>query len=144
MAYVLGIEDVAESLGKKATVDNDKLEKSVNKKIDGKTWKERLADAETSDEIDRIITTESHRCFCEGQFDNSEGATHKTWWTQQDDKVRESHWYLDGLTVKVDEYFYTLGGDRALRPYDFSLPENNIHCRCYLEYSKRAEKGEEE
>lgn len=143
MAYVFGVEDVANSLDKKATVDEKKMNESVYKKIDGKTWVERLNEAETSDEIDRIIETESHRCFCEGQFDNSAGATHKTWWTQQDDRVRESHWYLDGLTVKVDEYFYTLGGDRALHPMGFGIPTEDINCRCYLEYSKREEKGAE-
>ena len=142
MAYVYGVEDTNKSLNKKSKVDEDKLNSSVYKKIEGKTWVERLKEAETSDEIDRILVTEAHRCFCEGQYDNSEGATHKTWITQRDDKVRDTHWYLDGLTVKIDEYFYTLDGDSALMPYGFERAENNIRCRCYLNYSRRGEENE--
>lgn len=142
MAYVFGVEDTNKSLNKKSKVNEEKLNASVYKKIDGKTWVERLNEAETSGEIDRIIATEAHRCFCEGQFDNSEGATHKTWITQRDDKVRDTHWYLDGLTVKIDEYFYTLNGDSALHPMGFGIPEEDINCRCYLNYSRRGEENE--
>ena len=99
---------------------------------------ERIREATTQEELERIFVTESHRCFSDGQWDSAEGrATHKTWVTKEDDKVRDTHWYIDGLTVGIDEYFYTLDGDRAMRPYGFELASNNINCRCYLKYSRR-------
>lgn len=145
MAYVYGTKDVSESLKEDISTDIDKMKASIDKEIAGETWQERIDKAETKEQIERIFVTESHRVFSDGQWDSAEGrATHKTWVTQGDDKVRDSHWYIDGLTVKIDEYFNTLDGDRALRPYGFDFADNNINCRCYLKYSKREEKGVEE
>lgn len=141
MAYVFGTNDVAESLKEKISPNVDKMEESIHKKIEGETWVERLAKAETKEDITRIFFTEAHRVFSDGQWDSAEGrATHKTWVTRGDEKVRDTHWYIDGLTVGIDDYFYTLDGDRALRPYGFDLASNNINCRCELKYSKRADK----
>lgn len=138
MAYIFGTDDVSKSLGEDFTPDTDKMSESVYKKIAGETWKERIQNATTKEEIERIFVTESHRVFSDGQWDSAEGvATHKTWRTKEDDKVRDSHWYIDNLTVEINDYFYTLDGDRALRPYGFDFPENNINCRCYLKYSRR-------
>ena len=145
MAYVFGTNDVAQSLKEEISPNEDKMRESVYKTIAGENWIERLEKAETSEDIKRIFFTEAHRVFSDGQWDSAEGrATHKTWVTRGDDKVRETHWYIDGLTVKMDEYFYTLDGDRALRPYEFDYAGNNINCRCELKYSKREEKGVEE
>lgn len=143
MAYVFGCKDVSKSLKEEIKPDTKKMNESVNKKIEGKTWGERLLEAQTLDEIIRIVVTEVHRVFNEGQWDSAVGrATHKTWITQGDDRVRDTHWYIDGLTIPIDDYFYTLDGDRALRPYGFTFPENDINCRCRLKYSKR-EEGEQ-
>ena len=133
MAYVFGTKDVSESLKEDIEPDTDKMKESVYKKIAGESWKERINKSSTKEEIERIFVTESHRCFSDGQWDSADGrATHKTWVTMDDEKVRDTHWYIDNLTVGIDEYFYTLDGDRALRPYGFELPENSINCRCYL------------
>ena len=138
MAYVFGTKDVSESLKEEIKPDTDKMNESVYKKIEGKTWVERIGEATTQEELERIFVTESHRCFSDGQWDSAEGrATHKTWVTREDERVRDTHWYIDGLTVGIDEYFYTLDGDRAMRPYGFELASNNINCRCYLKYSRR-------
>lgn len=137
MAYVFGTKDVSESLKEEVKPDTDKMNKSVYKKIEGKTWVGRIREATTQEELERIFVTESHRCFSDGQWDSAEGrATHKTWVTREDERVRDTHWYIDGLTVGIDEYFYTLDGDRAMRPYGFEKPENSINCRCYLRYSR--------
>ena len=138
MAYVFGTNDVSKSLDEEIKPDTDKMKESVYKKIAGQTWEERIRDAITKEDIERIFVTESHRCFSDGQWDSADGrATHKTWVTRGDEKVRDTHWYIDNLTVKIDEYFYTLDGDRALRPYGFEKPENSINCRCYLKYSRK-------
>ena len=137
MAYIFGKDDVSKSLGEDIKVDTDKLYSSVHKEIAGETWVERLNKAETEAEIERIFVTEAHRCFSDGQWDSAEGrATKKIWHTQEDDRVRDTHWYIDELKVGLNDYFYTLDGDRALRPYGFTFAENNIGCRCWLEYTK--------
>lgn len=137
MAYVFGVNDVSKSLKEPFTPNVDKMNESVNRETAGESWKSRLQNAETIGEIERIFVTEAHRCFSDGQWDNAEGrATYKTWHTMEDDKVRDTHWYIDNLKVGVNDYFYTLDGDRALRPYGFDYAENNINCRCYLEYTK--------
>lgn len=137
MAYVFGTKDVSESLNEEIKPDTDKMYASVHKEIEGKTWIERIEDANTEDELKRIVVTESHRCFSDGQWDSAAGrAKYKTWHTQEDEKVRDSHWYLDGLKVGLNDYFYTLNGDRALRPLGFDIPSEDINCRCTLKYTK--------
>lgn len=137
MAYVFGTNDVSQSLNEEIEPDTDKMNESVYKKIAGETWEKRIEDSTTKEELERIFVTESHRCFSDGQWDSAEGrATHKTWVTKDDDKVRDSHWYIEGLKIPINEYFYTLDGDRALKPYGFTMAENNINCRCKLEYTK--------
>lgn len=138
MAYVFGTTDAGKSLDEEPKVDTDKMKESVYKKIAGATWVERIRDAQSKEDITRIFETESHRCFSDGQWDFAKDkATHKTWITMDDERVRDTHWYIDRLTVGIDEYFYTLDGDRALRPYGFESASNNINCRCYLKYSRR-------
>ena len=137
MAYVFGTDDVSKSLGEDIKPDTDKMSDSVYKKIAGEDWRERIQKATTKEEIERIFVTESHRVFSDGQWDSAEGrAKYKIWHTQEDDKVRDTHWYIDNLKVGIGEYFNTIDGDRALRPYGFDFAENNINCRCYLEYTK--------
>lgn len=140
MAYMYGVEDVSLSLNGDFKADKNKLEKSIYKKIDGKTWVDRLKD---TDDVKRIVVSEAHRVFSDGQWDTADGkATHKIWHTREDDKVRDTHWYIDNLKVGINDYFYTLDGDRALKPYGFEEASNNVNCRCFLEY-RREEKGEE-
>lgn len=113
---------------------------TVNEKVAGKTWEERIKEwfdnGGTGDDIIRIAETESHRIANRSALDTAKkaGATKKTWWTMMDDKVRESHDYLLGVTVGIDDEFITFDGDRAQAPSMFSLPENNINCRCELEF----------
>lgn len=88
-----------------------------------------------------VIDTEYHRDFNTGQDDMAETVeiqsgrlTKKVWHTQLDEKVRDTHAYLEGMEVDRDADFYTYDGDHASSPGNFSLPENSINCRCYLEY----------
>ena len=114
------------------------MQKSIDKKIDKETWRDRLRKTTTKEEIERIFVTESRRVFSEGQYDSAKGrATHKKWHTQEDEKVRDTHWYLDGLEVKIDDYFYTLSGDRAMHPLGFGIASEDVNCRCFLEYIKK-------
>lgn len=65
------------------------------------------------------------------------GKTKKTWHTMGDEKVRETHFPMDGVTVGIDEFF-DVGGYDMLFPLDGehgAPPEEIINCRCWVTYS---------
>lgn len=114
----------------------------VDERVKDKTWRERVKEySENSgsvDDIVRIIETESHRIANESALDTAKkaGAKTKTWATMLDDRVRETHDYLEGVTVKINEDFYTYDGDSASAPGMFTLASNNVNCRCELVFGK--------
>ena len=61
----------------------------------------------------------------------------KTWKSMKDDKVRDTHDYLDGMTVGFDEDFYTYNGDHAKYPGLFGVPEEDVNCRCLVHLNLR-------
>lgn len=83
----------------------------------------------------RVAETEGHRILNEAELIAAKkgGAKTKTWITQRDDRVRETHDYLLGETVGIDEVFVTFDGDKARFPGDFENAENNVNCRCVLQ-----------
>lgn len=90
--------------------------------------------------IQRVVETEYHRMFNAGVYDSAtamQEATGKTvykrWDTALDDRVRETHIYLEGDKKPLDEAFFTFDGDSAMYPGGFTLPQNNCGCRCQLE-----------
>lgn len=87
--------------------------------------------------ITRIAETEMHRIANTAALDTAKyaGAKYKTWATMLDDKVRDTHDYLEGETVDIDDDFYTYDGDHASAPGLFELAENNVNCRCELLFS---------
>ena len=89
------------------------------------------------DDLIRIVETEVHRDANEAALSTAKraGATKKTWITMMDEKVRDTHQYLEMMSVGINEDFYTYDGDHAPAPGLFSLPENNINCRCELVFS---------
>ena len=113
----------------------------VNKKVAGKTWRERaeeyFSNGGTVDDLIRIAETETHRDANEAALATAKkaGAKFKTWSTVLDDKVRSTHEYLEGMTVGINEEFYTYDGDHAFAPGMFDLAENNVNCRCELLFS---------
>ena len=54
----------------------------------------------------------------------------------RDDKVRETHDYLEGVEVDLASEFVTFDGDSAKFPGDFSRAENNVNCRCVIDLVK--------
>ncbi len=88
----------------------------------------------------RIVRTESTRIYNEAQFHSIEHAEEqglvmtKTWSSALDDRTRESHEMLDGVTLPVDEPF-VIDGDEGMFPGDFSEARNVINCRCTVEYN---------
>lgn len=146
MAYENGYNTTSEMTGLNvADLDIIKLEEALDKKVDGKTYEDRirtyLKDVDNNEEeIARVVETEYHRIFNEGGFDRAKEIENegypirKIWETMQDGKVRPTHEYLQNDGVELDEYFFTFDGDSALAPGGFAMAENNVGCRCWLEY----------
>jgi uncharacterized protein with gpF-like domain len=89
-------------------------------------------------DIQRIAETDATGIYNQGALDtvsvnNAQDGTVKRWVTMMDDRVRDTHSYLEGMEVPYNARFYTYDGDSAEAPGMFSLPENNINCRCVVE-----------
>ena len=141
LAYAQGNSVTNANLSSDWTPNVDDVMKTVDEKVAGKTWRERVEDyfanGGSVDDLVRIAETETHRDANTAALDTAKkaGAKNKTWLTMMDDKVRESHDYLLGQTVGIDEDFYTFDGDHASAPGLFELAENNVNCRCELIFS---------
>ncbi len=144
MAYVFGVND--NDYPEDIPVDLQKLYDSVYYIIGGETFADRISrhidegtwDRET---MQRLVETEYHRNEEAGRFDTATALADmgyqvkKQWNTMRDERVRETHVYLEGMQVDLDEDFYTYDGDHAPMPGLFINPENNINCRCEVTYT---------
>ena len=92
----------------------------------------------TAYDIRRVVETDAHRVFNAALFTGAKkaGATKKTWQTMQDDRVRDTHDYLQGVTIGIDEEFYSYKGGSTLYPSQWGIAEEDINCRCWLTFSK--------
>ena len=141
LAYAMGNSVTNDNLSSDYAPSVDDVMKAVDAKVAGKTWRERVEDyfanGGTGEDIARIADTETHRIANTAALDTARqaGATNKTWVTMLDDRVRETHDYLEGMTVGIDEDFYTYDGDHASAPGLFGLGESNVACRCGLSFS---------
>lgn len=141
LAYAMGNSVTNENLSSDYAPSVDDVMKVVDAKVAGKTWRERVEDyfanGGTVDDLVRIAETETHRDANTAALDTAKkaGAKNKTWVTMADERVRDTHQYLEGMTVGINEDFYTYDGDHAPAPGLFELPENSINCRCELIFS---------
>lgn len=141
LAYAMGNSVTNDNLSSDYAPSVDDVMKVVDAKVAGKTWRERVEDyfanGGTGEDIARIADTETHRIANTAALNTAKyaGARYKTWATMLDDRVRDTHDYLEGMTVGIDEDFYTYDGDHAPAPGLFELPENSINCRCELLFS---------
>ena len=135
LVYAYGWHDAEEIVGVVPFTDGRDIE-TVDKEIEGKTFRERITEDSSYEEVLRIIDTESHRDYNTAVFEAAKESgvdgLKKTWNTMLDDKVRESHRFIEGVSVGLDDLFYTDNDDSALFPGGLSLPENNINCRCFV------------
>ena len=141
LAYAMGNSVTNDNLSSDYAPSVEDVMKVVDAEVAGKTWRERVEDyfanGGTGDDIIRIAETETHRIANKAALDTARraGARFKTWATMLDDRVRETHDYLEGETVPIDEDFYTFDGDHAQAPGLFELAQNNVSCRCELLFS---------
>lgn len=145
-AYIEGF------LGAKYILEGDTEEPStksimdaLNKEYDGvsisKKAEQYINDKDIS-AFNTLLTSEYHRVYNQGSFDyakkNSKKSKgiNKRWVAVMDDKTRDTHFFLNGQTIPMDAYFYSFDGDKALMPSGFEKVENNVNCRCILDYIK--------
>lgn len=141
LAYAMGNAVTNDNLSSDYAPDLDEVMEVVDAKVAGKTWRERVEDyfasGGTGEDIVRIADTETHRIANTAALNTAKyaGARNKTWVTMLDDRVRDTHDYLEGETVGIDDDFYTYDGDHASAPGLFTLAQNNVNCRCELLFS---------
>lgn len=116
----------------------DDMLRVIFQPVADRTFAERIreyAESDDADSIDRVIETDAHRVYETAAFETAVrlGATKKTWHHMNDDRVRDPHWVLGGVTVPIDGLFWT-DGSSAPRPMAFGVPELDINCRCFLSY----------
>lgn len=110
--------------------------------IGGETTDERVARHVLNGDysaLGNVAETEFHRMYILGgdhraQKINRERPLGKYWLTVRDPKVRDTHRYIDGITLPLDGIYYTFDGDYASAPGLFQKVENNARCRCILGY----------
>ena len=131
--YAWGWQGVEDVLGDIKVMFNGDTE-TVNMEIAGKTFRDRIMGEDTAEEVLRVVDTEAVRDYNAGAYNAAKASgipnLRKRWYTMNDDRVRDSHRYLEGMEVGIDDLFYTEDGDSAMYPGGFSLPENNVGCRC--------------
>lgn len=142
LSYSRGATATNTELGMPGMPSVDAVDAAVNKVIAGQTWRERVWGYYESGgslyDITRIAETDATRIYNQGAVDavvanGATAGTMKRWRTMNDDRVRDTHDYLEGMVVPFDSDFWTYDGDHAEYPGGFTLPENNVNCRCVVE-----------
>ena len=142
LAYANGATATNTELGTAAMPSVDAVDAAVYAPVAGETWRDRVMgyfdSGGTLYDIRRIAETDATRIYNQGAVDavvanNATASTVKRWRTMGDEKVRDTHDYLEGMEVPFGSRFYTYDGDSADYPGGFSLPENNVNCRCVVE-----------
>ena len=144
LAYNAGMDATAQNLAADLSVDLDALEDALYTSIDGKTFEQRVQEyvlAQDMAGLSVVAASEYHRLYNAGAYDGAQQFVRtqglgiiKRWVTVRDDRVRETHRYLEGMSVDVDEEFYTSDGDHAPYPGAFRKAKNNVGCRCIVIY----------
>lgn len=144
-AYVYGNVQAMQDLGlldldPADLIDRTTMFDTINEKIADKTWRDRIEEYlakedSTVEDFMRVAETDATRIYNEGVLNGGRNSgkdgVMKQWRTMEDEKVRDAHIWLDGVTVPLGEKFY-VDGDGAMAPGGFSDPALNVNCRCEL------------
>ena len=145
-AYLLGNDHASEMMQTMTVVDTDLMEAAIFRKIDGVDFEDRAEQHVRQGDVtalQTLVESEYHRVHEEGVADGVRQFTRetgipvlKTWRTVGDERVRDTHDFLEGTTIPMGDLFWTYDGDSALRPGGFANAENNVNCRCWLDYTR--------
>lgn len=86
----------------------------------------------------RIARTEGHRIVEQATLDAMMVAEKlgvkqkKRWLATLDDRTRDIHQELDGVTIPINDYFTDGHGGRGLAPGQMGVASSDINCRCDL------------
>lgn len=141
-AYTRGVQAASIMLDSEIAVDVEHMKQAIYRVIEGKTFADRVADHVMANDLSGLVAlveSEYHRVYNAAEQDGATdyvnnggfGVT-KNWYTIKDDKVRETHKYLEGQSVSLEEEFFTFDGDHAPYPGQFTKAENNCGCRCIV------------
>ena len=140
LSYANGVAATNLSLSSNYEPTLDEVMQTVDEKVVGKTWRERMQEhfdnGGTLDDVVRIAETEAHRDANAGAYKAAifGGATEKVWHTMMDDRVRDSHFWLEGVSAPIDGVFYNFEGASTMYPGQWGIAEEDINCRCWLTY----------
>lgn len=140
MDYFYGVMDASQGIGRSLEPDIDEARAVINERYEDKNYRDRLSEYlyyGTPYDIERVIKTDAHRVYNAAIYTSAKkaGATKKTWRTMEDPRVRDSHDYLDRVTVDIDDEFYTYNGHHTYYPGQFGIAEEDINCRCWITIS---------
>ena len=141
-AYANGVLASNEALGFEYNPSAENVMKTIDKKVVGKTWRERMREyfdnGGTLDDVVRIAETESHRDSNAGAYEAAKaaGATKKVWHCMMLPTSRDTHIYLDGVTAPIDGEFYSFKGGSTQYPGQWGIAEEDVNCLCWLSFEK--------
>lgn len=140
LSYANGVESVNSEAPSKFSPTIDDVQATVYEKIDGRTWEDRVWDyyesGGNSDRIMEIVRTESHRDANAAAYIAAErtGAKRSRWNCMMLETSRDSHIYLDGVTVPMGGYFYSYKGGRTQYPGQWGIADEDCNCLCWLTF----------
>lgn len=146
-AYAMGNEVTNDNLAPSHAVGYtsytptvDEVMETVDAKVAGKNWRERVEDyfsnGGTGVDISRIAATETHRIANAAAFNTAKaaGATEKVWHCMMLPTSRDDHIWLDGVSAPIDGVFYNENGDTTRYPGEWGIPEQDVNCLCWLTF----------
>lgn len=139
LAYADGKTDVEDQLRGETDIPVGRIQEVIYAKVGGKNAFERLEDdLDSIEDLLLLFENERQRVYNTAGNDTATElkAKFKTWHTMLDDRVRDTHDYLEGMVKPMNEPFYTYNGNSAMYPRSFGEPSEDIGCRCYCTYTK--------
>lgn len=124
--------------------DEATRKEAVYSPVDGKTFADRIEEYAAEDlekfasKVETLLETDGHRVRSEGRLDAGETLSSvglsvgKTWRGVLDEKERDAHVALEGVTLPLDGLF-EIDGYKAPAPGLWNVPELDCNCRCELE-----------
>ena len=140
LAYAEGVNYINSTHGTAVELPLEAVEAAVYKRIDGATWRDRvIAWYEADGNIENIMEiarTESHRDYEAAKHDAAEaaGLGKKKWNCMMLSTSRDSHVYLNGVSVPMNGYFYSYRGCKTRYPGEWGDPEEDCNCLCCLTF----------
>ena len=140
LAVANGTESTNLSLSSNYEPTLDEVLRIVDRKIDGKTWRDRMREhydnGGTIADVVRIAETEAHRDSNAAAYETAKaaGATTKTWHCMMLDTSRDTHIYLNGVDAPIDGEFYSFKGGSTMYPGEWGIAEEDCNCLCWLTY----------